>query len=79
MSRPNKHRLKGSPTEYETVDKVCIGCGHRKPSQIATGLPRPNTTAPITRSSIRPGSNLGCFLGNHDYYYEYELATNEAA
>ena len=82
MSNPKYQLMQhDGPDHSEIVDLVCISCGKRRPTTIhplvdpVGGVYRPHTTAKFTKGLLgpRPGSWLGCKLGSHDFYFEYEV------
>lgn len=55
--------------------KICIGCGAEKTVWYNADLPRPNTGQKVVKGFLgpMPGSQLGCLMGNHDFYGEHEV------
>lgn len=82
FERHKKYRVKGTrDIKYEDHDRICISCGHRKACKLVVSdiLPRPNTPQKIPKGLFgpQPGTWLGCKMGNHDYYLDYELEPND--
>ncbi len=68
----NKYRL-ANETETEFVRQVCLRCGRGRSIEINKRLPRPNTTRSIPRGLYVGDNKLACFLGDHDWRFEWEV------
>ncbi len=76
-----KYKLKSKGLPRREVNKICINCGKRELTTVAVypGGITPNTTQKIYKGGFgpMPGTWLSCKLGNHNFYYDYEVETVE--
>lgn len=71
----NKYRLKKSEHKTKEYNNICIRCGKVEVKTVPVGMPLPNATQRIP-NGFRP-SWFNCKLGNHAFYPEHNLETNQ--